>query len=362
MKNIIVLSTLCLMFITISNNALSALQHDQDFSEEWWSIPYPERFNADKIEKKLSFIHVQGNKFINENGQRMLFRGVNISDPDKLKKNGRWEKKHFEIIKEWGANIVRIPVHPAAWRERGKEGYFQLLDEAVIWASELDLYLIIDWHSIGNLKTGLFQHPMYQTTEQETCSFWRSVAFRYQNIPTIAFYEIFNEPTTYNGQLGEMTWDEWKKINEEIIRIIYSHDKKVIPLVTGFNWGYDLKPVKENPIEIEGIGYVSHPYPQKTTEPFEENWEKAFGFAADKYPLFATEIGFMSAEDPGSHIPVISDEKYGERIINYFKKKGISWTPWCFDPDWPPQLISDWNYTPTKQGTFFKNAMLNWEK
>jgi hypothetical protein len=62
MKNIIVLSTLCLMFITISNNALSALQHDQDFSEEWWSIPYPERFNADKIEKKLSLIHVQGKK------------------------------------------------------------------------------------------------------------------------------------------------------------------------------------------------------------------------------------------------------------------------------------------------------------
>jgi endoglucanase len=248
-----------------------------------------------------------------------------------------------------------------AWRQRGEEEYLKLLDQAIVWASELDLYLIIDWHSIGNLKTGMFQHPMYQTTKQETYNFWRSVAFRFQNIPNVAFYEIFNEPTTYNGQLGEMTWDEWKKINDEIIRIIFSHDKNVIPLVAGFNWGYDLKPIKESPIEIEGIGYVSHPYPQKTTEPFEENWERDFGFVADKYPLFATELGFMSAEDPGSHVPVIGDGKYGQRIINYFKEKGISWTPWNFDPDWPPQLISDWNYTPTKQGTFFKNSMLNWE-
>lgn len=361
MKNIITHKIFCLVLIITSNNILLASQHDRNASGEWWKVPYPERFDIDKINTKLSFIRVEGNKFIDENEKKVIFRGVNISDPDKIKKNGHWEKRHFEVIKEWGANIIRIPVHPVAWRERGKEEYFKLLDEAVTWASELDLYLIIEWHSIGNLKTGLFQHQMYNTTRQETYNFWRSVAFRYQNIPTIVFYEIFNEPTMYNGQLGRMSWDEWKKINEEIINIIFSHDKNVIPLVTGFNWGYDLKPVKEDPIEIKGIGYVSHPYPQKTKEPFEENWERDFGFVADKYPLFATELGFMAAEDPGSHIPVISDEKYGQRIINYFKKKGISWTVWNFDPDWPPQMISDWNYTPTKQGAFFKNVMLNWE-
>lgn len=361
MKNVTAIIIFCLMLIITSNNVLPASGHKQDASEEWWNLPYPDRFNVDKINTKLSFIRVEGNKFVDENGNRIIFRGVNISDPDKIKRCGHWEKRHFEVIKEWGAIIIRVPVHPVAWRQRGKEEYFKLLDQAVVWASELELYLIIEWHSIGNLKTGLFQHQMYETTIQETCNFWRSIASRYQNVPTVAFYEIFNEPTTYNGQLGEMTWVEWKEINEEIIRIIFSHDKNVIPLVAGFNWGYDLKPVKEDPIEIEGIGYVAHPYPQKTTEPFEENWERDFGFVADRYPLFATELGFMAAEDPGSHVPVISDEEYGKKIIQYFKKKGISWTPWCFDPDWPPQLISDWDYTPTKQGAFFKNVMLNWE-
>jgi len=27
---------------------------------------------------------------------------------------------------------------------------------------------------------------------------------------------------------------------------------------------------------------------------------------------------------------------------------------WCFDTRWAPTLISDWDYTPTTQGRFFK--------
>lgn len=350
---VILLSILLIISATTSVFA----KHGQGGSVEWWNIPYPKTFISDGFKNTLSFIHVEGNKFMDEQGNHIIFKGVNISDPDKLEKNGYWNKKHFEVIKEWGANIIRIPVHPVAWQERGEDEYFKLLDQTVIWSSELNLYLIIEWHSIGNLVTGLFQHPMYETTIQETLNFWRSIAFRYRNVSTVAFYEIFNEPTVFNGQLGKMTWQEWKKINEEVINIIFAHDKNVIPLVAGFNWAYDLKPVKDDPIEIEGIGYVSHPYPQKVRAPFEEKWERDFGFVADKYPLFATEFGFMSGDDLGAHIPVISDEEYGKTVTNYFKKKGISWTVWCFDPDWPPQLISDWKYTPTKQGELFRKVM-----
>ena len=325
--------------------------------DKWWSAPYPEPFDFSTVETDLTFIHVEGNQFVNGHGDTVVFMGVNISDPDKLARNGRWSKQHLAAVKEWGANLVRVPVHPVAWRTRGKDAYFELLDQAVMWASELDMHLIIEWHSIGNLKTELFQHPQYDTTKTETFAFWRAVAHRYAGIPTIAFYELFNEPTTFNGTLGRVTWQEWKEINEEIIHIIYAHDTNVIPLVGGFDWAYELRHVREDPIDATGIGYVSHPYPMKTSEPFEVNWEKDFGYVADTYPLIATELGFMAAEDPGAHIPVISDEEYGRRITSYFAKKGISWTAWCFDPDWPPQLISDWEYTPTVQGAFFKGVM-----
>ena len=44
-------------------------------------------------------------------------------------------------------------------------------------------------------------------------------------------------------------------------------------LVAGFNWAYDLTPLKEDPIDAEGIAYVSHPYPEKRKAPWEEKWE-----------------------------------------------------------------------------------------
>jgi len=332
-------------------------QNENLVQGDWWNIPYPESFNADGIEDAMPFISVVGKSFVNEDGDTVVLRGVNISDPDKLVKNGRWSKAHFEVIKSWGSNVVRVPIHPIAWNMRGSKEYLKLLDQVIIWASELKLYLIFEWHSIGNLATEVFQHPMHYTSRQETYNFWRMIAFRYRGIPTVAFYELFNEPTRYGGQLGSFSWQEWKKINEDIIGIIFAHDKKVIPLVAGFNWAYDLSMVKKEPIGYKGIGYVSHPYPQKTGEPFEENWERDFGFVADTYPVIATEFGFMAADDPGAHIPVIADVEYGKKIITYFNKKGISWTAWCFDPDWPPQLISDWEYTPTEQGKFFKQVL-----
>ena len=72
--------------------------------------------------------------------------------------------------------IVRIPVHPVAWRERTPEKYLELLDEAVDWCTDLGMYVIIDWHSIGNLWMELFQDPMYNTTKIETYEFWRTIA------------------------------------------------------------------------------------------------------------------------------------------------------------------------------------------
>ena len=324
----------------------------------WWDVPYPQPFDAAALPKTLPRLRVEGNRFVDEQGRAVVLHGVNISDPDKLVKQGKWSKAHFEAIRSWGARVVRVPVHPVAWKERGPVEYFKLLDQAVTWASEVGLYLLLEWHGIGNLQTEMFQHPMHQCTRAETYQFWRGIAFRYGQAPALAFYELFNEPTDFRGQLGRISWAQWKAINEEIIGIIRAHDARGIPLVGGFDWAYELRSVIAAPVEAEGIGYVTHPYPMKTGQPWEENWERDWGHVASRYPVFASEIGFMAATDPGAHVPVMADEDYGRRIVAYLAKKGISWTVWCFDPDWPPQMISDWKYTPTRQGAFFRAVML----
>ena len=204
----------------------------------------------------LNKIKVEGNKFVTEEGKIMVFRGLNIADPDNLHTKGHWNKAFFQEVKNWGANIVRFPVHPAAWRRRGKAEYIKLLDEGIKWAAELGLYVIIDWHSIGNLRTEMYQADMYDTTQKETFDFWRTMAKQYKGNNTVAFFELFNEPTIAGGQLGKCSWEQWKELNEEMIGIIRAHGNEAIPLVAGFNWAYDLTPVKENPINAPGIAYL----------------------------------------------------------------------------------------------------------
>ncbi|MGK9475316.1 glycoside hydrolase family 5 protein [Melioribacter sp. OK-6-Me] len=319
----------------------------------WWHDTYLRETFETPNKKKLPLIKVAGNRFVDETGDTILFRGVSISDPDKIEKQGHWNKRHFEKVKELGTMIIRIPVHPVAWRERGAENYLKLLDQAIDWCTELGMYVIIDWHTIGNLGMELFQDPMYETTKKETFEFWRTIARRYSGNNTVAFYELFNEPTLFFNQLGTMSWAEWKELNEKMITLIRAYDNETIPLVAGFDWAYDLTPLLIEPVEAENIGYVTHPYPHKRTKPWEPKWEENFGFAAQKYPIIATEIGFTMDNES-----INSNGEYGEAIINYLESRGISWVWWVFDPEWHPKMFKSWDtYELTDSGNFYKAVM-----
>ena len=266
----------------------------------FWAHAESVSFDHSKLSKPQGLISVKGNKLVNESGQTVTLRGVNLADPDKLVKEKQWSLKLFSELKAWGANVVRLPVHPAAWRSRGKQDYLARIDEAVVWANSLGMYLIIDWHSIGYLPANVYQDPMYKTTLDETKEFWHDIASRYKNVNTIAVYELFNEPTDLGGKAGQADWLKWKEVNETLIDIIFAQDNKVIPLVAGFNWAYDLRPVAKQPIQREGIAYTSHPYPQKASQDLHSNkdtnfamWQEYWGFAASDYPIIVTELGWV---------------------------------------------------------------------
>lgn len=300
--------------------------------------------------KVLPLMKVVGNRFVNSNGDTILFHGIAIADPDNLEQRGIWNKDLIIEAKKLGADIVRIPVHPAAWRDRKPEKYLKLLDQVVDWCTEESLYVDIDWHSIGNLEQGLYQNTVYDTDLKETFNFWATIASRYSGHHTVAFSELFNEPTDAFGRLGNVSWDEWKKINEDLIKLIRSYGNHSIPLVAGFDWAYDLTPLHYAPVDAEGIGYSVHPYPHKRIPPYDPKWDEDFGFIASKYPLVATELGFTLSDWQ-------SNLEYGKTIIKYFDKNHISWIWWILDPLWRPTLLQSWKgFELNDGGRFFDEA------
>jgi len=341
-------ATLTLLCASRATVAQTAKKYHQ-----WWNDRYVgEPLNSPNA-KKLPLISVRGNQFVDPQGKPVLFRGLSISDPDKLENQGHWNREYFVKVQQMGTRLVRIPVHPIAWRERTPKAYLALLDQAAEWCTELGMYIIVDWHSIGNLKSGLYQDPMYETSLAETASFWRTIARHFAGNNTVAFYELFNEPTLFSDQLGRMTWDEWKRINEDLIAGIRAFDREKIPLVAGFDWAYDLSPLRINPVEAERIGYITHPYPHKRSKPWEPKWEENFGFAAGQFPILATEIGFTMGKEG-----MADNGEYGAAIIKYLEGRGIGWIAWVFDPEWGPPMLTSWDtYGLTESGEFFKQAM-----
>mgnify|MGYP002651858345 CR=1 FL=1 len=306
---------------------------------------------------QMERISVSGNQFVKPDGSSVVFRGYNTSDPAKLEEQGKWRADYFDELQSWGAQIVRFPVHPSRWEALGKSKYLELLDHGIRLAEERSMYVIIDWHSIGNLLEEKFYKPSYNTSLDQTKEFWKIISKRYGENPTVAFYELFNEPTAQNGQLGDASWDDWKLLNEGLIDIIQNEGGLGICLVAGFNWAYDLTAAYEAPIARQNVAYVSHPYPQKRPKPWESQWTADWGKMKEKAPVILTEIGFSGAEEKGAHIPVISDESYGKAISEYCAANDISFVVWVFDAEWSPSLFTNWDYLPSRHGAFFKKEL-----
>ena len=75
------------------------------------------------------WVTVKGNKFIDPQGNELIFRGLCFSDPVKLVSEGQWNERYFAEAADWGANIVRFAVHPTNLNRMGWEETFSAMDQ-----------------------------------------------------------------------------------------------------------------------------------------------------------------------------------------------------------------------------------------
>jgi endoglucanase len=327
------------------------------------STPTPPADIVQRRPSGMGLLRVEGNKIRDSSGADVVLSGVNICYPSALESAGHWDEGYFKEIASWGACLVRVPIDPGTYRQMGKASTFLMLDDAIAWAKKNGMYTIIDWHSVGNPLSGVFQ-PEYgegmRTTPEEMKEFWAEAATRYADEPAVAFYEIFNEPAEMGWLGGKLSWEQWKVVVDDVIDVIYARNPRAIPVVGGLDWSFNLKAIGSSPLRNKGVVFAAHPYPGHARQPWELNWESSFGYLAKDYPVMLTEFGY----DPDDKIlPSVykANDDYGRRIIAYARKKGMSWTAFVFSniDGWPMPLFSEWeHYTPTVSGAFFKARLL----
>lgn len=244
---------------------------------------------AQKQEKRLSFLRTSGQDIVNESGEKIFLEGVGLGNwllpegymwkfggagdrPRKIEKVvsdliGDEKASHFwktyrqnyimeadiKRIAELGFNSVRPALNSRLFLTEGdnpvyvEEG-FQLIDSLVSWCKKYKVYVIIDMHGAPGGQTGaniddsprdlpeLFMESKYQ---DQLVKLWVKIALRYKDEPTVAAYDLLNEPLPKATGAA----DKYKHLLVPLYQRITSEIRKVDPkhMITleGFDWAND---------------------------------------------------------------------------------------------------------------------------
>jgi endoglucanase len=310
------------------------------------TITLPIEHKAEYINEDVasfpSELQVSGNQIINAEGSIILLKGLMPPDPARLHSENKFSQDFFLGMRDTGANVIRIPVHPENW-VNDKDYLWRYLDPIVTWAGETNMYVIIDWHYIGNVATGAGPEmpDIAFNPKNLTLEFWKLTAQYFHNVPNVIF-EIFNEPQS----IGAV---EWQSNAGEIIQVIRDQGADQLVIVGGIDYAKDISWVVEHPIDDKNITYASHIYPADASS----RWTSLFGTVAEKYPVLITEWGFMDENRNTTQAYLAGDRTtYGEPFLEYLNARNIGWVACWYDNKWEPAMFTDNWKSNTRYGEF----------
>ena len=210
-------------------------------------------------------------------------------------------------------------------------------------AGEQGIYVIIDWHVIGNIDTGKGNGmPLNRNIKDLTLNFWRDVSSYFKYTPNVIF-EIFNEPQDSNSV-------DWSKNANEIIKEIRKNQANQMIIVGSPEFSSNLSWVNIRPVKDANIAYSAHIYPSHPSY----KWDMLFGEISKKYPVLITEWGFMDENrDQTKQDYLIGNvESYGIPLLQYLQEHKIGWIASWYDYEWEPPMLKKDNEGYTDFGEF----------
>lgn len=300
-------------------------------------------------------LDVRGPHFIDQ-GQILRLKGIAMGDVGDLPAD---ENPYPEIARDWGANTVRLSIHPGFWRD-DSVGALARLTQHVEWARAAGLYVIIDYHAIG-WPDGYAQRKFvasdttttdwYDTRMSLALDFWRAVASTFKDDDIL--FELWNEPVS--GDAEQLTGDgaRWRALQpfwQQLTHLIRGQGNGNVILAAGSHWAFDLAGIADYPLSDPNTAYVWHVNPGGDLAPYEPGLEK---LTAD-HAVIVTEWGF----EPGSKEHWAGTAKsFGEPFVKLMDRYKLSYTGWCWNVDYGPTLRNSDGRSLTPWGAFLKRYL-----
>ena len=188
----------------------------------------------------------------------------------------------------FGINVIRLAMYTSDYNGYcvgGSDNQKDLMDKicsAVDAATENDMYVIIDWHTLND------ENP--NTYKAESIQFFGEMVRKYKGNDNV-IYEICNEPN------GDTTWSDIKSYAKEVIPVIRNVDSDAVILVGTPEWSSDLESVQDDPLNFKNIMYTYHFYAASHKDDARAELESALEAGL---PVFISEYGLVSADGNGS--------------------------------------------------------------
>jgi hypothetical protein len=357
------------------------------------------RLGVEDLEDRLVMssapLHVVGNQLQDPAGNVVVLRGVNVAgleswpggDMDN-QGNSRIPQSVDVALNDWHANLIRVTVYPDFWfghdegvglGEVDPTPYRDLVDQVVAKAEASNAYVMLAvW---GSDQGNVWASPaMHDLPDSGTSAFWQDAAARYANRAAVMF-DPFNEP-------HDVSWDQWRngsansgQINDNgtwydspgmqgLLDAIRATGATNIVAPEGLGYGSDLSGVNEGYALNDPTGNLMYQFHLYPAEDFGNDGTPSVAVrdarvqaVAGQYPIYIGEWGTYAddsnnpdKQNTGAGWPDAAT--WSQNMLAWLDQHQYSWTAWDLNPNAGPNLISDWNYTPTGYfGAYVKNYL-----
>lgn len=254
-------------------------------------------------------LKVVGTSLCDADGNPIQLRGISTHGiawfPDYINAQGIKDLKDL-----FGINVLRVAMYTEEYNGycsgADKEYLKQLVRDAVNYATQAGLYVIVDWHTLSD------NNPLMHKDEAK--DFFAQMSGEFAGQDNV-LYEICNEPN--NGT----SWSDVKAYANEIIPVIRANDSDAVIIVGTPTWCQDVEIAADDPLTgYDNIMYSLHFYAATHKDDLRNKMTNALNKGL---PIIVSEFGICDASGNGA-----IDEESANAWLNLINTNNISYVCW----------------------------------
>lgn len=246
-------------------------------------------------------LHVENGKLTDADGNTVQLYGMSTHGIAWFPQYINYDS--FRTLRDdWNTNCIRLAMYTAEYggycAGGDKEQLKQLVRDGVSYATELGMYVIVDWHILSDCDPN--------QNKDEAIAFFREMAEVFADNDNV-LYEICNEPN------GGTSWDSIKSYAEEVIPVIRAQKPDAVILVGTPTWSQEIDKAAASPLDDSNVMYTLHFYAGTHKDDLRNRLETC---VQNGLPVFVSEFGMCDASGNGAN-DFVSTTKWLDLLNKY---------------------------------------------